>query len=497
MRDALFHVERGEKATLQAQIREALVHAVLTGQLPPMEPVPSTRAMAQQLNVSRNTVVLAYEALVEDGFLLSRERSGFFVNPDVLAGIAIASPDNGMAQPHGDIGWLRRLHIQPAAQANIVKPPDWRTHPYPFIYGQVDQSLFPISEWRQCMRQAMGAKWLDQWTADRFASDDPMLIEQIRTHILPRRGIVASEDEILITMGAQNALYLMTSLLVGPKSRVAMENPGYPDARNMLALNTRHLVSVPVDRGGLVLDERLSACDLVFVTPSHQFPTTATMPLARRKALLRIAEAEDLIVIEDDYEFETNYVSSPCPALKSLDREGRVIYIGSLSKSLIPGVRIGFLVAPRPLIDQARALRRLILRHPPGNNQRTVALFLALGHHDALLGRLHRVYRERWRLMGEALETHLPGWSRSPSFGGTSFWLEGAPGLNSTALAAEALKAGIVIEPGDIFFAETPPPKNYFRLGFSAVRTDRIADGVSRLASIIDRMRTGTLRAAE
>ena len=497
MRNALFHIDKGESGTLQAQIREALVSAVLTGQLPAMEPVPSTRAMARQLGVSRNTVVLAYQALVEDGFLLSRERSGYYVNPEIIDALAepVDIPAADMAA--GDIDWLARLRISPAGQSNIVKPTDWRSHPYLFIYGQMDKALFPISEWRDCMRQAMGTKWLDQWTADRFSADDPMLIEQIRTHILPRRGITAGANEILITMGAQNALYLASSLLVGTDTKVAMEDPGYPDARNMFALRTEHIVPMPVDESGLVLDDRLNDCRLVFVTPSHQYPTTATMPLARRQDLLARAKAHDLVVLEDDYEFETNYVSDPCPALKSLDSEGRVIYIGSLSKSLVPGIRLGFLVAPSPLIEQARALRRLMLRHPPGNNQRAIAIFLSLGHHDAMLGRLHRVYRERWQIMGDALQQHLPDWSRSPSFGGTSYWLEGPPGFDSVELAQEALKQGIVIEPGDIFFADPNPPRNYFRLGFSAIKTDLIAEGIEKLAGIIGELPRTDLHAAE
>ncbi len=144
--------------------------------------------------------------------------------------------------------------------------------------------------------------------------------------------------------------------------------------------------------------------DVVFVTPSHQFPTTVTMPLERRMELLKLASERDFIIIEDDYEFETNYVNEPCPALKSLDDEGRVIYVGSLSKTFFPGLRLGFLVGPEKLVEEARALRRLMVRHAPNNNQRTAALFLSLGHHDMLIRRLHRAYRARWEILGSALQ---------------------------------------------------------------------------------------------
>ena len=154
--------------------------------------------------------------------------------------------------------------------------------------------------------------------------------------------------------------------------------------------------------------------------------------------LLKLASQRDMVIIEDDYEFETNYVNEPCPALKSLDDEGRVIYVGSLSKTLFPGLRLGFMVGPKTLIAEARALRRLMVRHAPNNNQRTAALFLSLGHHDTLIRRLHRAYRSRWEVMGAALNAHMPNASRIPSFGGTSFWVKGPQGLDSEDLARAA-----------------------------------------------------------
>ena len=153
----------------------------------------------------------------------------------------------------------------------------------------MDHNLFPIAEWRDCARQALGRKWLGSWTNDTWAFDDPLLVEQIRRRILPRRGIMASEDEILITLGAQNALYLLTSLLVDDKTRVAMEEPGFPDMRNIFRLKTENVALVPVDEHGLALNEALAHSDVVFITPSHQFPTTATMPLERRLELLKLA----------------------------------------------------------------------------------------------------------------------------------------------------------------------------------------------------------------
>lgn len=493
VRDALFRIERNTGFSIQSQIREMLVSAVLAGQLPVGVPLPSSRRMAKTLGVSRNTVILAYQGLVDDGYLLARERSGFYVNDAIRAGVI---PDNmpvsdarsGSETLENAPNWSERFRMRPGKLANLNKPEGWQSYPYPFIYGQVDQGLFPIAAWRECSRQALGRKGMDIWTSDSFAKDDPMLIEQIRTRLLPRRGIMVGEENILITLGAQNALYMIASLIVKPDTVVAMEEPGYPDVRNIFSLKTNHLRPIPVDHDGLGIDNgELDGCDIVYTTPSHQFPTTVTLPMERRKALLAHAAAHDCIIVEDDYEFETNYVSEPTPALKSLDRNDRVIYVGSLSKTLFPGLRMGFVVGAAELIDEMRAVRRLMLRHPPNNNQRTTALFLSLGHYDSLVHKLHKAYRARWECLGAALEKHLPGMSQMPSFGGTSFWVTGPKTLDSEKLAELALEEGVIIEPGSVCYAKTPVPKNVFRLGFSSIALERIEPGIEILARLIQR----------
>lgn len=492
MRDSLFHIKKTEFSTLQGQIREFLVSAILEGRLDPEEPLPSTRKMAKTLTVSRNTVVLAYQALVDDGYLVSRPRSGFYVSDKIMEGRNVSAPAD-RPQPENSIDWSERLRIRPGKQENISKPLDWQSFDYPFIYGQVDHDLFPIAEWRECSRQALGKRWLGSWTNDTWAHDDPLLIEQIRRRLLPRRGIHVSEDQILVTLGAQNALYIIASLLISTDTTVAIEEPGYPDVRNNCRLRTNRIVPVNVDAYGMPVSAMLDAADVVFLTPSHQFPTTVTMPMDRRTQLLEKASEENFIVVEDDYEFETNYVGEPAPALKSMDTEGRVIYIGSLSKSLFPGLRLGFMVGPPELIAEARALRRLMVRHAPNNNQRTAALFLRLGHHDALINRLHRIYRQRWQTMGKALQTYMPDSSRIPSFGGTAYWVWGPPELDSDRLTVAAAERGILIEPGRIHFCTHDAPKNFFRLGFSSIPEDKIEPGIELLADVV---RTQTAQTA-
>jgi GntR family transcriptional regulator/MocR family aminotransferase len=485
MRELLLQLPAAGKMSLQSQIREVLVSAILGGQLPVQERIPSSRHMARQLGVSRNTVVFAYQSLIDDGYIVARERSGYYVNEEILNGRA-ERPNVEISRGQTPPDWLSRFRVHPTGQENIHKPANWQDYPYPFIYGQVDHKLFPIAEWRECNRQALGKQWIEAWTSDFRDQDDPMLVEQIRTRILPRRGIMAGEDEILVTLGAQNALYLIASLLVSRDTVVAIEDPGYPDVRNIFRLRTDKVMPVPVDSQGLLVNERLALADVVFTTPSHHFPTTVTMPRDRRQMLLDSARENDLVIVEDDYEFETNYMGDPCPALKSMDGEGRVIYVGSLSKTLFPGLRMGFMVGPKALIKELRALRRLMVRHTPNNNQRAVALFLSLGYHDALISRLERAYKLRWEAMGDALADFLPNSSRMPIFGGSSYWVTGPEGLDSDELAQEALESGIIIEPGRIYFAGEQPPSRYFRLGFSSIDSSMIAPGIELLAGLID-----------
>src|SRR5438105_2085324 len=175
--------------------------------------------MAKSLAVSRNTVVLAYQGLLDDGDLVARERSGYYVAEKALETIAPKRQPPAAPAVQGENFWPSRLKTRPASKEILSKPLDWQTYTYPFIYGQVDHTLFPLAEWRDCARQALGKKWLGSWTNDTWAHDDPLLVEQIRRRILPRRGIMASDAEVLITLGAQNALFLLTSLLVDGSTR--------------------------------------------------------------------------------------------------------------------------------------------------------------------------------------------------------------------------------------------------------------------------------------
>ncbi|WP_116368129.1 PLP-dependent aminotransferase family protein [Parahaliea mediterranea] len=483
--DTLIYLDPDSTLGLQAQIRQKLVDAIMLGTFPEGRRLPSSRKLAEQLGVARNTVVLAYQQLLDEGYLISRERSGLYVNEKVRqdrVGFEGSERQRGALSPR----WRQRFRGRSAPEPAFSCPPNWQQYPYPFIEGQFDTSLYPVKEWREASRLALGVREINQWAGESGDADDPMLIEQIRSHILPRRGIQASPDEILITVGTQQALYLAVQLLVDADVPVAVEDPGYPAMRRLLTQRGAPLVHQPVDEEGLVVDERLDSCQLIYVTPSHQTPTAVTMSMARRQAVLALAERNDALIIEDDFEFESNYLNAPHPALRSLDGDDRVIYMSCLSKVLSPGLRLGFMVAAPEVIREARKLRQLMVRHPPLNNQRTAAFFLSLGHYDTFLMHLHDTFRERWIALRRALNYYMLFYVElAPAQGGSALWVRGPKDLDDTFVAKEAARRGILIEPVRHYYASADDaPRNCFRMGITGIPLERIREGVLKLREL-------------
>ena len=474
----LFKRFEGGAVTLQGQLRDMLVHAVMEGFISPGQALPSSRLLALTLHLSRTTVTLALQALVDKGLIVTRSRSGLFVSEQLPSTYLGARRRADAAPEPGGVRWAERLKLRPSERRNIHKPRDWQQQPYPFIYGQFDASLFPNADWRECVLESLQGRALRRWAPDHIDADDESLVEQIHRRLLPARGIWVERDQILVTAGAQQATFLLATLLLGPATVIGIENPGFPDARNNFLLRTRHVRALRVDEQGLVLGTALSGCRYVFVTPSHQCPTTVTMPLQRRLDLLARAGRDDFVIIEDDHESELNFSGQPTPALKSLDTQARVIYIGSLSKTLAHGLRLGYVVAPAELIHELRALRRLVMRHVATNNQQAAASFIGHGHQEAYVRRLNIAYRDRAQALRSAIAVHAPGLSPVSAHGGSALWVSAGKGIDTRALAARLYAQGVVAEPGDVFFAGARQPRHHLRIGYSSIPLDRIEAGV-------------------
>ena len=357
------------------------------------------------------------------------------------------------------------------------QPKNWAEFKFPFVYNQIDTELFPLEAWRECSRLALGRNALPIWTSEAIDIDCPDLVLQLRKRMLHYRGISVDEDEILVTVGAQHALSIVSTLFADDKRPIAFENPGYQEARHLFHMSGNNIESVSVDKHGLIPHKLPKKFKLVYLTPSCQFPTMVTMNEDRRKIIMERAQEEDAFIIEDDYEVGLLGHLKPIAAMKSHDTNGNVIYIGSLSKTLSPSIRIGFIVASKEIIDAAKIIRSLTVRHPPSIVQETTALFLAHGYHDHHLKKLRDIYSQRWHIMEKGIKHYLPMFKPGNAKGGTSFWLTGPKKFNANEFAQHLQKFGVLIEPGNIFFL-SGTPKNSFRIGFPSVATDKINKGL-------------------
>lgn len=494
LNSSVLSIDPASPLGLQDQIRRKIVTGISLGSLAAGQRMPSTRALAAHLGVSRNTVAAAYQGLIADGHLETRPRSGIFVS--AVRPLRSVRDDPGLSGGQGAAEppfWTARLSRLRQLEGLVAIPPDWQNYPFPFVEGRLDRSLFPVAEWREASRLTLSIPEIQQWTADAGNADDPMLVQEIRTKVLPRRGIHARADELLVTAGAQQALHLAVELLVEPGTVVAVEEPGNPELVALLRRRGARLVHQPVDEQGIVVDAALAGCSVVCVSPGHQRPTGHVMAQERRRELMRLAAEQDFVVIEDDYECETNYLDPSWPALRAAEASERVVYAATLVQSLAPALRIGVLVAVPGLVRAARAMRRLTSRHPPLSVQRTAAHLLALGHYDTIMVRAGEVFQKRMLALRDALNHYLvQSVAIPPVRGGTTYWVRGPAGLEAAELAAVAEARGVLIETAARYYAAGDAPRNVFRLSVTSIREDSIRTGVATLSEAMRAVTTGT-----
>jgi len=474
---------------LQHQIQERLIEAILDGVWPLHEPLPATRVFSREIKVSRNTIAIVYERLVEDGYLKSVSRRGYFINErHIREQLNIRVDDRAKEilpkaeRPFDPEAFLAYRYSD---QENISKPADWQAFEYPFIYGQLSPDKTSVTRWRDCVRLAGTAQHAPTWIGDLVDRDDPMLVDQIIRRMLPQRGFRAEPDEILVTVGAQNALFLTAQLFCRPGVRVDLEEPGYVDARNIFQALGAELRHHPVDSNGMRVGDDLKGARLVYVTPGHQSPTNVTMSMERRLRLLAHAETFDFIVVEDDYEHELNFIGAQKPSLRSFDRTGRVVHVASLSKALFPGLRLGFIAADKRIVRELRALRRLMYRHPSALDQRAMAIFLSEGHYDSHIRRQRKVLSQKWKKMFTLIETYLPTCEATVTTGGSGVWLRLPDGARARELQIAAARQGILIEAGDDRYVSPQKPTNRIRLGFGAIAEEKMEPGIKLLGQVL------------
>lgn len=468
-----------QKLNLQDMVCEAISRVIMEAEIEVDQKLPSCRELSKTLKVSRNTVNAAYMRLIDSGMIESRERSGYFLSLSSKR----SRPTKSQADKTSHSDGLS-INLLNDDLSTLDNPVDWQDYTYPFTYNQIDPLLFPLDCWRECARTVLGRKHTLDWIRDSIDTDSNNLITQIRKRLLTSRGILASEKEIMVTTGAQGGLAILAAIFAKKSGRVGIENPGYFGARDAFKLFGNELVGVPIDADGLDPSAIPDDTKLVFTTPAHQFPTMVTMTLARRQHLLNCAAKKSFFIIEDDYAAEMNFFKNCVPTLRSLDPE-RVIYLGSFSKTISPGLRVGFMVAHPDIILAARQARAAMYRHAPLFLQEVIALFIRKGYFEAHLRNLEKSSKIRWSLTHQSIKKHLGFLKISSTQGGTSFWLEGPQSLNTTKLKARLRARSVLIDSGDNYYLARDH-KSGFRLGFAFVPIDKIEDGIQIISEEVN-----------
>ncbi len=474
--------------SLQVQIAEQIRALILDGRLAPRARMPASRELAGDLDVSRNTIVGAFSRLAAEGFLEMREPIGTFVATRVpLLGPAPVAGQPGHGPSGLEAAQRGRWHLRFHGRAHQVLAPHGQALPLDFWVGRPDARLFPMRAWQALLvRMLRGA-------ARRLCDyGDPQGVRELReavaAHVGATRGIATDASRIVITNGIQEGLNLLALLLVAPGVDVAIENPCYRGAARVFAMHGATLQAVAVDGQGMDCARLPATAALAYVTPSHQYPLGSTMTLPRRQALLDWAHAQGSYIAEDDYDCDFFYDGAPLPALKSLDRHDQVIYLGTFSKSLGAGLRIGYMILPAELCEAAGHAKALLNNCQPWLEQAALAAFISEGGFANHLRRLRQLYTTRRNHLCAALAHGLPGWTVDGLGGGMHLVVRlPADGPTAQELEVQACAQGVGvygIANGNaqmLGVAAGDPLQRVLLLGYAALNEAEISEAILRL----------------
>ncbi|WP_416424447.1 PLP-dependent aminotransferase family protein [Pseudomonas sp. App30] len=473
------HITFPTRKDLAEQLYRQLYDAIDSGLLAAGTQLPPTRLLATQLGVSRKTVADAYSRLTYDNLLSGRVGSGTFVNAR-----PITQPEVQPASPLASAAVLALWRDMPMPLSHAAAQGRAR---YEFIGGASLKTHFPFDQWRRCTLYA-----LRQFNRSRALHGDPQglpeLREAVARHIGFARGVRASVDSVLITNGAQQALDLIARVLIEPGCKVAMEDPGYPFARQLFAAQRADVVDVPVDEEGLCVELIPEGTRLIYVTPSHQFPLGMPMSLARRQALLARAAELGAIIIEDDYDSEFRYEGPPTDSLQSLDPYGLVAYIGTFSKTLLPELRLGYAVLPAAILQAVKVAKQLTDWHTPTLSQWALAKFISEGELLKHVRRCFEVYSARRERILQRLAGDLAPWLAAvPATAGYHLTALSQSDADLGVLIKVARQAEVGLYPITPFYSrQTPVPG--LLLGFGAIDLLDIDPALDRVRDIFQQL---------
>ena len=467
------------------QLYDKLRRAILDGRLRAGAKLPSTRGLAQELAIARNTVMGAYEQLLAEGYLEGKTGSGTYVArtlPEAVLNVSPVRPTASVTRNPGRLSRRGQTLATNRLGIRYIEPPR------PFRPGTPAIDHFPFDLWSRLL-----AKYWRREPAGLLPYTDPAGYEPLRAaiaeYISAARAVRCDPEQIIVVSGAQQALDLATRLLLDPGDEVWMEDPGYNGARAAFLGAGVKPVAVPIDNDGLdvTMGEKLSPhARLAYVTPSHQYPTGVVMTLSRRLGLLRWAERKRRWILEDDYDSEFRYASRPVPSLQGLDKSGTVIYCGTFSKVLFPSLRLGYIVVPASLVDAFRGAKAVVDRHCPTVEQAVLAEFIAEGHLARHIRRMRMLYLERKDALLEILRRELAGAVEVRSHEAGMHvvgWLK--KGERDSVVSRRALELGVEA-PALTSYREKPGGRGGLVLGYAAYSEPQLRSAVRILAKAME-----------
>jgi GntR family transcriptional regulator/MocR family aminotransferase len=477
-------LEPGSPVSLYLQIYFAIREAILSGRLRSGSRLPSTRTMAADFGVSRNTVLVAHELLVAEGYITGRVGDGSYVSNDIPESLLHPEPDSdSSALPTFE----PRLSKHATAVTRLRGPAPVVARA--FSMGLPEVREFPREFWARALsRHARRA------SPETMLGNDPAGFESLREavaeYLRSTRAVRCTADQVIIATGSQQALDLLARVLLEPGDEVCLEDPCYPGIQRLFAAVDARMVPVPVDAEGIDVQAGKRAgrnVRLIYVTPSLQFPLGITMSLPRRLALLDWATAANAVVLEDDYYSEFRYAGRPLSSLQGLDRAGRVAYVGSFSKVMFPGLRLGYLVVPEALIDPILAIRTQSDIFPPSITQLALADFMGDGHFSSHLRRMRALYAERQSILIDASKEYLADrLAIEPSDAGMHLVGALPSHVNDVALSRLAADKDVVALPLSTFYFGPGAGRQGLLLGYAGIPEQEIRSGAQRLAQAFD-----------
>lgn len=490
--DLLVVLDSQSETPLHRQLYEEIRRAILSGRLARGQRVPSTRSLADSLGISRATVTLAYEYLLSEGYLQSTTGSGTYVCRQLPEALMRTDIKDGKRRATLETGIPKKSFKRLSKYGSYLKERPWFAYgedepEIQFSFGRPDMDQFPWRAWMQIVGQVVKRQEFSLLDCPSKSQGYLPLREAIAGHLSKSRAVNCSPDQIIVVNGSQQGIDLVTRCIIDRQDLVGIEDPGYIGAKKAFEVAGAQLKGIPVDESGMVVDKltgdpALAAMKLLYLTPSHQFPTGVVLSLPRRLELLNWAARTGTYLIEDDYDSEYRYSGRPVPSLAGLDHSESVIYIGTFSKILLPALRLGYIVVPPSLIEVFGRAKFLADRHTPLLYQETLAEFIKAGHLERHIRRMRTLYEHRRQVVISALKNQFQ--ENVEILGenaGINILIRLHERIDDDLFIRKARELGVGLVRTNHFYL-SEPPAHEFLLNYAGLNDETIEDGIARLA---------------